>query len=139
MRRDGWEARLAHLEMAARARPFAWGEHDCCTWAAECVQAVTGTDPLADLRGTWHSAEAAQAVLQRLGGLRAAVDARLGEPLPSVHLAQRGDVVLLAVGNTMALGVCMGRVAVAPGPDGLVRIDMATQVGDQRPLAAWRT
>lgn len=139
IRVPGWERRLAELELAARGRSFAWGMHDCCTWAAECVHAVTGQDVLADLRGRWRTEPEAAAVLRELGGLRQAVTQRVGtEPLPTVLLAQRGDLVLLALGNTQALGVCMGAFAVAPAEDGLARIDMTLAAGDRRALLAWR-
>lgn len=133
-----WPSRLAELITWAEHRPLAWGSHDCCTLAADAVQATTGTDPLADLRGTYSTEAEAAAVLARLGGLRAAMCARFGEPLPNVLLAQRGDLVLIAAGNTLAMAVCTGHLAVAPGPDRLQRIPMAATRGDTRPLAAWR-
>jgi hypothetical protein len=126
------------MEQAARERPFAWGQHDCCTWAAECVRALTGRDPLHQLGAAWADEQQAREVLASLGGLHAAVCAALGQPLAAPTLAQRGDVVLLAAGNTLALGVCMGEWIVAPGPTGLARVHVAASTGDTRPLAAWR-
>ena len=137
-RMPGWETRLAHLEMQARERPFAWGEHDCCTWAADAIRCMTGADPLGGLRGAWRSEDEAMGLLASLGGLHAAVRARLGAPLGCVALARRGDVVMVTAGKGKALAVCMGDVAVAPGPDGLSRVPMAARDGDCRPLLAWR-
>lgn len=35
--------------------PFAWGHHDCCTFAANWVLACRGVDPMADLRMTYSN------------------------------------------------------------------------------------
>lgn len=53
MRRLNWHQHLAQTLQAAMTRPFSWGEHDCCLFAADCVQAVTGVDVAADFRGTY--------------------------------------------------------------------------------------
>ena len=39
---------------AAAARAFTWGEHDCCMWACDVVQKITGRDPCTPFRGTYH-------------------------------------------------------------------------------------
>ena len=46
-----WRARLGAHIAAHRTRPFAYGEHDCATFAAGAVQAVTGSDPAPGLAG----------------------------------------------------------------------------------------
>jgi len=130
MRVADWEARLASLVVEAQTRRFAWGVFDCCIFAADAVQAMTGKDPMDGLRGytTWR-----QAILlvRRLGGLPAAVKQALGEPLSVPTLAQRGDVVLV---NTKlpALGVVVGASALVPLSTGVQRFP----VGDW--VTAWR-
>jgi hypothetical protein len=130
MRLPDWEARLANLVVEAQTRRFAWGTFDCCIFAADCVQAMTGKDPMQGLRGytTWR-----QSVLlvRQLGGLPAAVKQALGDPLEHPALAQRGDVVLV---NTKlpALGVVVGASALAPLSTGVQRFP----VGDW--VTAWR-
>jgi len=74
-----WQSRLQACRAERCERPFAWGALDCALWGADCVHAVTGTDPAADLRGTYSDAAGAARVVARLGGLRAIGDARLGE------------------------------------------------------------
>lgn len=116
-RREDWPERL-HDFIARRAcTPFAWGVQDCCRFAADAVLEMTGTDPMADLRD-YASRESADALLARLGGLAAAVRGVLGKPIPPA-LAQRGDVVLVEVGDAKAMGICLGDVIAAPGPSGL--------------------
>lgn len=115
-----WPARLAACLAAARQQPFVWGQHDCVCFAARCVQAMTGCNPLQDLPA-WASPLEARAVLRAEGGLQAAVTKRLRLPVPAV-LAMRGDVVLLPRrlgGGRTALGVCLGGQVVAAAVHGL--------------------
>jgi hypothetical protein len=126
---DHWPTALMTTVAAAQPRPFDWGVHDCVTFAADCVRAMTGADPLADLPG-WASARQALRVIHDLGGMEAALSARLGEPIAPAF-AQRGDLGLLhadPAGDDMTgitVAVCMGDVWLAPGTDGLERLPLA--------------
>jgi len=117
-----WPARLAALMDETLGLPFAWGRHDCVTFAARAVLAVTGED---HLQGTpqWVNARAAARALQAMGGFEAAVSKRLGPPV-SILQARRGDLVLMphrAVRGRWpgALAVCFGNLCGAPGHDRL--------------------
>lgn len=104
MRRVNWHQYLAQTLQAAMTRPFSWGEHDCCLFAADCVQAMTGTDPAAEFRGTYRTAVGAKkAILARAVSLTALID----EVLPRVdaRLVQRGDVVLFDGPQGETLGI----------------------------------
>ena len=70
-----WQSRLAAVMREAQARPFAAGSHDCATFAATCVVAVTGVDRIRRPRGPAERA-AGGGCLSRLGGLRAAIGER---------------------------------------------------------------
>lgn len=134
-RREDWPESLNALIEARTAVPFRWGTHDCVTLAADCIEAMTGTDPLADLRGRWASEEEAAAELAELGGLVRAVRERFGRAVPP-YQARRGDLVIIEVAidgmPVRALGICLGTFAAVPGPDGLQWPNMADA------LAAWR-
>lgn len=132
MRLPDWQSRLAAVMREAQARPFAWGSHDCATFAATCVVAVTGVDRIADVRAAWQSELQAARLLERLGGLRAAIGERLGAPLASVALAQPGDVGISDQAGRDALCVCGGVNWHMPAELGL-----ATLAADQV-LCAWR-
>jgi hypothetical protein len=126
---SNWPSALLDVISKASATPFDWGSHDCVTFAADCVRAITGADPLADLP-PWASAKQGLRVIADAGGMPAALSARFGEPIPPAF-AQRGDIGLLtdtsadeeATGITVA--VCMGDVWLAPGTDGLERLPLA--------------
>lgn len=131
MRLANWERKLADEIERARFLPFQWGVHDCCLFAADVVQALTGVDHAAELRGIYRTLRTAERILKKRGGVRQIATDALG-PEISPLMAQRGDVVLLPTEYGEALAVCIGAYCVAPGEDGL----------QSRPLAdaitAWR-
>ncbi len=123
----GWELRLAGAIEAARGRAFQWGQHDCAIWAFDLRRDLTGGGDVAELwRGRYRTAHGAARVMRRLGwsNLEAAGRSLLGDPLPSVHLAQRGDLVL--AGSGPGFGVCLGAQAAGIAPEGLVRVPLAS-------------
>lgn len=110
------ETALDRLIRAAERRPFKWGEHDCCTFAAACVEARTGRRLALP---QWGSEAEAQGLLAERGGLHGAVTKLLGEPVPPL-MARAGDVVLaLDAEGRELLAVCAGSVLVAPAARGL--------------------
>lgn len=127
---DDWPEILAAHLRAAMAREFAWGAHDCCTFACDGVLAMTGLDPMAPARGRYTDEARAAVVLRELGGggLPEAADflmAGLGAPAIAPAFAQRGDMILIDApllggvrGWCMGLIGLDGRVAVA-APKGL--------------------
>jgi hypothetical protein len=133
MRLPDWEERLATLTHEAQTRVFGWGMFDCCVFAAEAVEAVTGRNPMDRVRTLYDDAATAARLVRRLGGLREAVTHALGvEPTAAVKCAQRGDIVLVRQPKQPALGVVIGQSALVPLAHGVQRVSM----GDW--LAAWR-
>lgn len=126
-----WETRLTALVAERLQMPFAWGAHDCVLFAADCIQAVTGVDPVADLRGQWHDQSSAVRSIARLGGLQTAVTQRMGLPVGALY-AQRGDLVLHCRDGTEALAVCLGEHLAGPSESGLLFF------GLENGVKAWR-
>jgi hypothetical protein len=131
-----WEARLATLIAASRHRPFETAVHDCGTFAADAVAAVTGVDPLASIRERYRD-EAAQpgfAGWSPVPIIRAlAIEHRWRRIIWC--LAQRGDLALVRGADGAACGAVVdlsGRRFVAPGPAGLVAFPL------DRASACWR-
>jgi hypothetical protein len=123
----GWEQRLYAVTAGAIGRPHQWGEHDCVTFAADCVRELTGRDPMGALRGTYDSPISAARVMKEAGA------GSLGD-LAALHLAEvtpsqarRGDIVL-AAGPHDFLAVCVGATAVGPSESGMIHVPMAQAV-----------
>ena len=124
---DHWERLLAAAIDTARARPFVWGLHDCPTFAFETRTLLTGGEDIAALwRGKYTTHLGGLRVMRRLGwsSLEDVGYALLGEPRPSVLLAQRGDIVLANTG--LGFGVCSGAQAVGMAPEGLVTVPLTS-------------
>ncbi|MCW3477370.1 DUF6950 family protein [Limobrevibacterium gyesilva] len=117
-----WPERLHRFIDSRREIPFAWGQQDCGTLACDAVQMLAGIDPLASLRGSYASEDEYEAMLAPHGGLEqlaCATFAAAGLPDCPPGYAQRGDVVLVEVGNQMLLGVVTDVHVAVPGADGL--------------------
>jgi hypothetical protein len=126
-----WQTRFALLCIERRARAFAWGQHDCCLWAADAVRSLTGQDFAADLRGTYATAAEASRVLKKLGGVRGIATAALGASVAPAFAAV-GDIVLMQQDGRELLAACNGLEALCAGDAGLAPASM------QQALAAWK-
>lgn len=124
-----WLAAFESILRAAVATPFHWGAHDCCTFAAACWRARTGADALAGL--VWADEADAARLIKRMGGLRAAVESRIGPAGPALG-AVLGDLVLAVdPADPKAreiLAVCVGPHLVAPGAAGLAVLQLDAAV-----------
>lgn len=124
MKLSNAHVRLALFTEGRRLTPYAWGTNDCVTFAADAVWAITGVDPIADIRGTWASEEEALSVLESKGGLVAACDA-LFERIDK-NYAQHGDLCMVRDANRQpSLAVCIGAYAAAPGMEEMLMTSMA--------------
>ncbi|MDP1686889.1 hypothetical protein [Hydrogenophaga sp.] len=131
MRLLTWPTRYAELCSERITAPFEWGVNDCCLWAADCVEALTGVDYAAAWRGTYSAAAGAARLMDELGGVRAIATGALGDAV-SPLLAGVGDLVLIEQGGREMLGVCNGAEALVVGPAGLEAVSMPSA------RAAWR-
>jgi hypothetical protein len=114
-----WNMRLDALARSRLMVPFAWGTNDCFAFAADAVQALTGVDELAGLRGphrTWKAAYRRHA--RTPGGALGVIAATRLLPVDP-RLAQRGDLVRIAQPFFDLLAICNGDCAIAPGLQGL--------------------
>lgn len=130
-KKQNWAAALQNQITQFNAKPFAWGTHDCFTFAADCVLAMTGDDKMAKRRGKYKTELGANKMLKRLGGVEAAIASVLGEPIDP-KLAQRGDVVYFNAIMGDTAGICMGSVIASPTLTGVGFTPMA------QAIKAWR-
>lgn len=123
MRTLTWQTDFwAYIE-SMRTRPFAWGTHDCVTFARGAIEAIS--DRRIELAIDWHTAIEAEARLASLGGLQATTTRYLGAPMNWACLSC-GDVVL--ADWSLGDGLCVhdGAQLLAPGPSGLRRVPWST-------------
>ncbi|SDC31189.1 hypothetical protein SAMN05444678_102271 [Sphingomonas sp. YR710] len=133
MRYADWETRLGGFLGKCRSVPFAYGKHDCCTFASGAVLAMTGVDAMAEFRGRYRSMAGSVRALRRIGKgtLAATLDAKFEAVEPA--FAHRGDLVMADDGQWVdgrcggALCVSFGAFAIGVGSEGqhegLVKVD----------------
>lgn len=118
-----WRTALHETVEAHRRVPFAWGQHDCALFAADCIKAMTGLDLATGFRGSYHSASGAQRALKRAGyaDLVALAANFFEETTPM--MAGAGDIAAFETPDGWALGVVVGERVTVLGPDGLGSLD----------------
>lgn len=119
---EGWEKRLYAFISSRRATPFAWGSHDCCAFTAGAVLVTTGRDAMAEHVG-YSSALAAARVIKTAGGIESIPELHGAQPLASLGLAMRGDVVSVEQNGRISLGICAGRLSYFAAKVGLAEIE----------------
>jgi hypothetical protein len=131
----------AHLRSIA-GKPFAWGAHDCCLFAANAIQAFTGTDIAADFRGKYTDKVSAFKAIQTITGGTTVADAAawcankyglVEHKLPL--MAKRGDLVVMRqnapdVVDQLIVGIVHlnGSSLVTVGEGGAVRLSILSVV-----------
>lgn len=129
-RRHDWADRMFKYVDSRRETPFAWGTHDCCRFAAGAVLAMTDKDYMSSF--DYSTELGAAKLIRKAGSLDALVNRALGEPLPAVAYAQRGDVVIADLDNGPTVGVVLGVLSAFAAPVGLLFVPT------QQARVAWR-
>lgn len=131
-----WSLRLAEALEAAEKRSFAYGggpdAHDCALFAADCVQAITGTDYAAELRG-YTSKFDAYRIVATYGSIEAMITALLGKEPIHPAFAGRGDVIvgipkLVEGEDGECIGICTGTHVAYPKDAGLALLPRTTAI-----------
>lgn len=108
-------------------RPFEWGSRgmDCVSYWSGAIEAMTGENPL-DWKPalSWSNEAEAEKVIAKLGGLDAAISARMNK-VP-VSMAQRGDGAM--VRGVRCIMIVEGDTLVGPGERGEIRLPRSAAV-----------
>ncbi len=112
-RLEHWDTTHLHQFLLERRKtPFKWGGHDCCLFAADAIQAITGVDIASDFRGRYSDQASALDAIKSVTGGTTVEDAavycatKAGLPeLPHPNFAHRGDLVLLNDAGQLIAGV----------------------------------
>ena len=119
-----WPQRLsAHCQLWNNT-PHDWNGADCVTFAADAVLAISGVDPIEDLRGRWTTRSGALRVIKNEGfsSLSEIVASRFEEC--RIDEVGRGDIVMCPGEAGEFVAVVMGHYAVAPGEHGLMQVSL---------------
>lgn len=111
-------AALVSTVRAWESEPFEWGRHDCCLFAARCIDAQTGSRREAELGQCYRDHRSARMFIGSHGGIIPAVSSFLG-PL-TAGPPRFGDVALVDTIHGPGVGVCIGPTIAVPGDDGLI-------------------
>ena len=116
MRRvEDWQSRLRSTIAQWQKKDFVWGKTDCFCFAAACVEALVGKNPMQPVLGEYKSQrEAYKHVLKgikgkdgtfyKADGITGYIGLAMGQEKP-VSMAQRGDVVLCNVEGANVTGI----------------------------------
>jgi len=93
----------------AMLRPWQWGIADCSASACTAFADLWGVDPMAPLRGAYHTAEGAGDVIAEYLGFEAmAVALARSAGLTAVEHDEPGAIGVIAAGPRMGtLGICI--------------------------------
>jgi len=97
IRRKDWRPALNNYLQSSNDRfkktGLVWGKFDCCTFAMDWVERMTGVDPMADFRGKYSTKAGALQALKDIGAgtLLSTARERLGKTVHPSH-AHRGDI-----------------------------------------------
>lgn len=119
MRRADWPERLIAYLAQRRDRRFKWGpyEHDCCSFGAGGVKALTDVDVMADVP-PYASAEQADLLLAK--PIADWLDERF--PRRPIGMARRGDIALATLDGQDTVMIVLGATLIGPGRRGLVEL-----------------
>lgn len=131
-RQPDWPTKVGLFFAQNAARPFEWGSWDCALMAADTMQEMTGHDFAAPLRGKYHTAAGAMALIKPEGDLIGLVTTLMGQPMDNPLMAQRGDLAVVNNEGRQAAGIVWGAGVVAAGQHGLVTVPNSSV------LAIWR-
>ncbi|HBO25044.1 MAG TPA: hypothetical protein DD649_19480 [Providencia sp.] len=130
MRHLNWTTRLPETLQKAMQKPFSWGEHDCCLFAANCAIAVCEIDIAEKVRGRYKTSAGALRVLKaEFGDLESGLSGFFNEIEPIT--ASRGDIVMFIGPEGKTLGVIWAKKIWAVTERGAMPVD-------HQPIKAWR-
>jgi hypothetical protein len=128
MRKEDWPVQLHRYIDSIQDARFAYGAFDCGLLAAGCIEAMTGEDLAADLRG-YTSAREALAACKRVCGSYSIRN--LGEYIAAKHglkevpvlMAQRGDLAIVR-NRRFGIVALTGTEIYVPAKQGIIRVPL---------------
>lgn len=131
MRYPDWPVRLNEYIIKAEKLEFKLGTHDCCTFAAGAIEAITGEDPMTELRDHYDDWAGSEDGLDEASYevLYKTLTKLLGKAIIG-QKGQKGDLAFYEG----SCGIVLGRYAIFLGENGCVyvpisRVQRAFRIG----------
>ncbi len=121
MRYPDWPVRLNEYIIQAEKKEFELGTHDCCTFAAGAIEAMTGEDPMPEFRDQYDDWQSAEDALDAVGydNLYKTLTKKFGAAI----LGQKGQKGDLAFYDG-SCGIVLGRYAMFLGEKGYAYVSL---------------
>lgn len=117
MKTEGWQDRFFAYIEESRTRPFEWGVFDCCLFAADVADVVSGSTYRSQLAACYTDEPTAMAYIASFGTLEAAISSWLGAS-QAPNFAGPGDIVIGNLEGRPIAGVCLGTKCAFASTDG---------------------
>ena len=113
--------KLTEFLAQRKEMPFKWGKNDCCLFAADWVELVSGQDPAKSFRGQYRTKNGAFKQLFKLGfkDIKSVFKASLNHEIEPLY-AQRGDIALVNHGGELVGGIIQINRVACVGEHGLI-------------------
>lgn len=114
------ERKLHQYLLGYKNTQFNWGRRNCCTFASEWIEILTGEDIMISLNKRYQDKLSAHFLIKKVGGILNEAEKLLKGKETKLGLAELGDVVCgnAGLGNTM--GICCGIKSVFLTKSGLI-------------------
>jgi hypothetical protein len=120
----GWGVRLDRAIGTGRRAAFGYGTHDCLSFPALCIQALTGVDLFEPYRGRYSDEDGARALVPSHEALLDDLAAEHGWRADEACTARRGDLAAVRLGATFLCAVVYGGLIIPEAPSGLRRFGL---------------
>ena len=129
MRHHDWQERYHAAIKNAQLVPFTWGVHDCITFAAYMVDAISDTAVTVRMRErySWTSEAEARALIEKAGSLRTLIEEFMGEAVPWAQTTL-GDAVLAIQNGKEIVAIHDGSNLIAPDAVGIAGVPLSCAV-----------
>lgn len=104
-----WRARLTVYLADVARKPFAQGRHDCALFTGGGIEAMTGTDPFAVVRGRYTTTRGGLRIMRRMG--HADHVAYLQTLFPATTAPKAGDIAVFATDEARRSGCFRARAS----------------------------
>lgn len=115
-RHEHWQQELGAFIESLKGVDFEWGKHDCCTFAAGCVDAQYHTEFVKDCTSRYTDQASAIAVIKEAGSLGKLIDQYMNR----IDTPQRGSIVVFQTDTGDTTGLFLNGLVWSHGPSGVL-------------------